>query len=87
MGGDIPGTYAPFSYSVLIVAIEGPAGYVVLGIGDEDVFRIGMDHDPVWDTNVFLATVGDKVITSLVRTSMIPYEMLLLCVFTFHSVL
>ena len=61
MGGDIPGTYAPFSYSVLIVAIEGPAGYVVLGIGDEDVFRIGMDHDPVWDTNVFLATVGDKV--------------------------
>ena len=89
MGGDIPGTYAPFSYSVLIVAIEGPAGYVVLGIGDEDVFRIGMDHDPVWDTNVFLATVGDKfvLITSLVRTSMIPYEMLLLCVFTFHSVL
>ena len=61
MGGDIPGTYAPFSYSVLIVAIEGPAGYVVLGIGDEDVFRIGMDHDPVWDTNVCLATVGDKV--------------------------
>ena len=61
MGGDIPGTYAPFSYPVLIVAIEGPAGYVILGIGDEDVFRIGMDHDPVWDTNVFLATVGDKV--------------------------
>ena len=45
MGGDIPGTYAPFSYPVLIVAIEGPAGYVILGIGDEDVFRIGMDHD------------------------------------------
>ena len=37
MGGDIPGTYAPFSYPVLIVAIEGPAGYVILGIGDEDV--------------------------------------------------
>ena len=88
MGGDIPGTYAPFSYPVLIVAIEGPAGYVILGIGDEDVFRIGMDHDPVWDTNVFLATVIKFVlITSLVRTSMIPYEMLLLCVFTFHSVL
>lgn len=61
MGGDIPGTYAPFPYPVLIVAIEGSAGYVILGVGDEDVFRIGMDHDPVWDTNVFLATVGDKV--------------------------
>ena len=57
MGGDIPGTYAPFPYPVLIVAIEGSAGYVILGVGDEDVFRIGMDHDPVWDTNVFLATV------------------------------
>ena len=89
MGGDIPGTYAPFSYSVLIVAIEGPAGYVVLGIGDEDVFRIGMDHDPVWDTNVFSlpSVIKFVLITSLVRTSMIPYEMLLLCVFTFHSVL
>ena len=61
MGGDIPGTYAPFPYPVLIVAIEGSAGYVILGVGDEDIFCIGMDHDPVWDTNVFLATVGDKV--------------------------
>ena len=89
MGGDIPGTYAPFSYPVLIVAIEGPAGYVILGIGDEDVFRIGMDHDPVWDTNVFLATVGDKVRADHLfgTDTMIPYEMLLLCVFTFHSVL
>lgn len=61
MGGDIPGTYAPFPYPVLIVAIEGSAGYVILGVGDEDIFCIGMDHDPVRDTDVFLATVGDKV--------------------------
>ena len=89
MGGDIPGTYAPFSYSVLIVAIEGPAGYVVLGIGDEDVFRIGMDHDPYGIRMSFSlpSVIKFVLITSLVRTSMIPYEMLLLCVFTFHSVL
>ena len=89
MGGDIPGTYAPFPYPVLIVAIEGSAGYVILGVGDEDIFCIGMDHDPVRIRMSFSlpSVIKFVLITSFVRTSMIPYEMVLLCVFTFHSVL
>ena len=73
MGGDIPGTYAPFPYPVLIVAIEGSAGYVILGVGDEDIFCIGMDHDPVRDTDVFLATVGDTRWCCSAYSRSIPY--------------
>lgn len=74
MSGDYAGACAPFFLSGGIKAVNRSGSYIVVHIGNQNIFCNRVDRDAVWHDYISVGAISDEVIGNFCATINIDFS-------------